>query len=816
MRLKSADGEPAAKDRKPVVRVSVRNLVEFILRSGDIDSRSRKGKDLEAAQAGSRIHRKIQKSRKGDYTAEYRLAKDTDCGDFVIRIEGRADGIIGGDLPSVEEIKGTCLDVSMLEEPEPVHLAQARCYAAIYAEENGCAEIGVRMTYVNFDSEEVRLFEYEYGAGELAAWYADVVGAYRRWAQWQISHVESRNRSMEDLPFPFPYREGQRKLTQAVYLSIRDKHDLFLMAPTGVGKTMSCVYPAVRAVGEGHGDRVFYLTAKNETLAAGREAFSILMDRGLDFRTVLITSKEKICPMREPSCNPEDCPYAKGHFDRINDAVFDALQAHRFFDRDVIRAVSEERKVCPFELTLDISSFADAVLGDYNYAFDPNVRLQRFFGAGSGGDGILLVDEAHNLVERGRSMYSAALVKEHVLAAKRTAGKLFPQLKKALDRVNRLLLSLKHSCEEAPTFESPGGPVRVMDRGELPPVLSAVLRLQGELQAFFESCGDGKLKDSLLDFHFEVMDFISASEYLDENYEVCCGDDEEGNFALKLFCVNPAARLTSCVERGRCAILFSATLLPISYYRNLLTTREDARAIYAESPFDGRKRVILAGGDVSTRYSRRGPEMYRRIALYISEIAGSRQGNYMVFFPSYRMLNDVLRIYRKEFDRDGVNWVAQTPGMQEDDREIFLENFYDDPADTLIGFCVMGGMFAEGIDLTGTKLIGAVVVGAGIPQVSGEREILKRHFDSLGESGFDCAYRFPGMNRVLQAAGRVIRTATDIGVIALLDERFLSAGYRALFPREWREVLTVTADDVRKKTEAFWREADRTGTDLRG
>ena len=787
-----------------VIRISVRNLVEFILRSGDLDTRTRRGSDLEAALAGGRIHRKLQGKEKSGYEKEKKLSRDTAFGEFVIRVEGRADGVMEGDPPCIDEIKGMYLDVNLLEEPFAVHLAQAKCYAAIYAKDMELQKIGVRMSYVNLDNEEIKYFHFEYGASEIEEWYNGVVLAYEKWARWQYNHRVERDRSMQNLPFPFEYRRGQQKLTHAVYKTVKDAQDLFLMAPTGVGKTMSCVYPSVRALGEGYGDRIFYLTARNETLSAGREAFSILIGNGLDIRAVLITSKEKICPLSEPSCNPDDCPYARGHFDRINDAVYELLCSRKFIDRDTVLRQAEAKTVCPFELTLDLASWCDAVLGDYNYVFDPNVKLKRFFAAGTKGDGIFLIDEAHNLVERGRSMYSASLVKEHILSAKRAAGKGNPRLTKALDKANRLMLAEKHLCDGEPDFAVTGKPVRIIEKpADLQPLIYAALGILEELQNLFQESGDAALKEKLLDFYFEVRDFEETAEYLDENYTVYSGYDEEDHFMVRLFCVNPSGRLMAAREAGRCMILFSATLLPISYYKRLIGNNSEAAAIYAESPFDETKRLILAGNDVSTRYTERSDAMYKRIAGYIARIASCRKGNYMVFFPSYRMMKDVFRIYKKEYDRDGVNWVLQTPGMQEEDREIFLENFYDEPRETLIGFCVMGGMFSEGIDLKGTRLIGAVIVGAGIPQVSAEREILKRSFDRDG-SGFDYAYRYPGMNKVQQAAGRVIRTAEDTGVIVLLDERFNTSPYRRLFPREWSNVKICSAENAADLITEFW------------
>ena len=867
--------------QKPVSRISVRTLVEFLLRSGDLDSRAQRGMDVEAALAGGRIHRKLQKAEKGDYAAEVMLSRDTEFEDLVIRVEGRADGIIGyrglqeagktaeitdkqadqsagitaeqtdqsagitaeqadqspeiaaeqadqaqeiadeqTDRSSVivDEIKGMYLDVAALEEPFPVHLAQAKCYAAICADRYGLGEIGVRMTYVNLETEELHYFHSMYTGVEIEEWYRKLVQDWYRWAKWQMDHIRLRNESMKHMDFPFPYRAGQQKLTAAVYHAIKEAKELFLMAPTGVGKTMSCVFPAVRAIGEEHGDRIFYLTAKNETLSVGTEAFSILLDKGLDFRTIRITSKEKICPLNEPSCNPDDCMFAKGHFDRINEAVFDLIRKREIFDRSSIMKMAVERRVCPFELTLDTASWCDAILCDYNYVFDPDAQLKRFFAEGTKGGYIFLIDEAHNLVERGRDMYSAVLVKEHVLGARRILkdgpkeaakeegfgkadGGDAKAVVRALDRVNRIMLELKHRTEDSPSGASLGKPYLLIGFAEADELLKACALLYGRLQAYYEESKKTAVKEALLDFYFEIRSFVSVSETLDESYVIYAEEDEEGHFAIKLFCVNPAGRLSAQMAKGRMAVLFSATLLPVDYYRRLLTTKEDPYAVYAPSPFEEDHRLLLLASDISTRYADRGEDMYRRIARYIQEMARARTGNYLVFFPSYRMLKDVFEVYRREFDVPEVNWVLQSSRMQEDDREIFLENFYEDPEHSLVGFCVMGGMFSEGIDLTGTKLIGAAIVGAGIPQVSNEREILKDYYD---RDGFDYAYRFPGINKVEQAAGRVIRTAEDLGVILLLDERLLASSYTRLFPREWRRREVCTVESVGMKIREFW------------
>ena len=606
---------------------------------------------------------------------------------------------------------------------------------------------------------------------------------------------------MGPLTFPFEYRTGQKNLVSSVYRTILGKQELFLMAPTGVGKTLSVVYPSIRAVGQGYADMIFYLTAKNQTLTVGAEAFRILADRGLIMKTIMLTSKEKICPMNEPSCNPDDCPYARGHFDRVNDAVFDLLEKKDYFDRDVIWAQAKEWNVCPFEMSLDVASWCDAVLCDYNYAFDPKAHLRRFFGEGKKGDYIFLVDEAHNLVDRAREMYSAGIVKEDVLAAKKVVKNVSRSAARALERLNKELLAVK---KELLLVDGRNPYLILTDSTVRGRIQNEALRAFGELQILFREQKDASIREELLDFYFEISDFVSTFEGMDDDYVVYADFNEEEHLCVNLFCVNPARNLQSMIDRGRSAVFFSATLLPVDYYKKLFTTREETYAVYARSPFASEQKVVIVGSDVSTRYRSRGASMYRKIARYIHDTAMARRGNYMAFFPSYKFMTDVLSIYRTEFDEADINWVAQSRYMNEMDREIFLENFYEDPEMTMVGFCVMGGVFAEGIDLVGSRLIGAIVVGCGLPQVGTRTELLRTYYEEKTGDGFNYAYLYPGMNKVLQSAGRVIRTDQDRGVIVLLDDRFLTADCLRMFPREWTEYVPCKVDQVRAVLDRFW------------
>ena len=783
---------------KPKVRISVRNLVEFILRSGDLDNSRGSSGDKEAMLKGGRLHRKIQRSMKGNYQAEVSLKRESEYEDVIIQVEGRADGIFTEDGEFwIDEIKGTYGNLQAMEVPVPVHRAQAMCYGWIYGEKEGLSQIGIQMTYSHLDTEDTRRFREIFSMEELKNWYQKLLDDYHKWISCSLSWKKERNASMKDLQFPFPYREGQREIVSGVYHTVSSKKTLFVQAPTGVGKTMSAIFPSVRAIGEGKGETLFYLTAKTITGTVAWEAFHTLRENGLKFKVTAITAKEKLCFLDSPECTPEKCPYAKGHFDRVNDAIYELWTTEEVYSREVIRAHAEKWQVCPFEMCLDLSVWVDGVICDYNYAFDPNVHLKRFFGENISGDYIFLIDEAHNLVERGREMYSAEISRQTLFTLRKKIRKHFPKLARALDKASRQMLELEEDLKASQN------PYQVLSNPGVLPV--TFLTISGELEEILEEKNlEEELRKEILEFYFVVRDFLNVSELVDENYMVYTECFGENDFRLRLFCVNPAANLSEYLKKGRSAVFFSATLFPMLYYRELLTTETDAYGIYVQSPFSAKNRRILIGSDVSSRYTRRNHTEYRKIAEYISRCVWQRQGNYMVFFPSYRLMEDVYQVYEEEFSVDWVRCIRQNSYMTEREREEFLEEFQSREG-TLVGFCVLGGIFSEGVDLTGESLIGAIIVGTGLPQIGSEREILKEYYDRKKQSGFDYAYRYPGMNKVLQAAGRVIRTKEDRGVILLLDDRFLGRDYGEIFPREWKDRSSCRLNTVEEAVSRFWR-----------
>ena len=775
-----------------IIRISVRSLVEFILREGDIDNRVSGSMEKDAMLLGGKIHRKIQSRMGTNYTAEVPLKIQMPCDGFVLQIEGRADGVLKDDgKVLIDEIKGILRSLEHLEAPVPVHLAQAKCYAYIYAVQNSLKCIDVQMTYCQMETEEIRRFCQEFEFQELQTWFQDLVTQYEKWAKFEIEWRNVRNDSIRQIEFPFPYREGQRDLVASVYRTILRKKKLFIQAPTGVGKTMATVFPAVRAVGEGLGEKIFYLTAKTITRTVAEQAFSLLKEKGLLYKTITLTAKEKVCFCEEAECNPDACPYAKGHFDRVNDAVFDLITHSGDWSREVLEEQAKKHMVCPFEMSLDVSNWADAVICDYNYAFDPQAHLKRFFSESGKGEYLFLIDEAHNLVERGREMYSASLYKEDLLEVRKLVKAEDPKLAKRLSECNQQFLELKRECEHYQILKS------------VSHIALKLMNVLSKLEDYLEECKDAEKKKRVLDFYFAVRSFLNIHDIMDENYVIFSEMMEDGRFQIKLFCVNPAVNLQNYLEQGNSTIFFSATLLPVHYYKKLLSVEKDDYAVYAHSSFPQENKFLFIGTDVSTRYTRRGESTYQRFARYIAVMAEQKKGNYMAFFPSYRFLEEVHTCFLECVDHE-VDSICQVSYMDEEQREEFLEEFEREREKSLVAFCVMGGIFSEGIDLTEDKLIGAVIAGTGLPQVCTEREILKQYFNAADMDGFDYAYLYPGMNKVLQSAGRVIRTESDRGVILLLDDRFRAMRYREVFPREWQQYQLGSVKNLEQEIRTFW------------
>lgn len=793
------------------VRLSVREFVEFLGRAGDIDLRVASGlTDVKRMQLGSKIHRKLQKEAGGLYTPEVplKLERKSSCEltgreiPYTLCIEGRADGIIEDDDGlMIDEIKTVERDVSDIKEPVAVHLAQAKVYAAIVAQEDDLEKIRVQMRYVQTQTLHIKRFETAYTKEELETWLHEQLDAFKRWGDFAIQERSLRQASIAGLPFPYPYRPGQRDLIVLVYRSIEAKKRLFIQAPTGTGKTLATLYPAVQAIGQGQAQRVLYLTAKTITRTVAEQAFELMRKNGLHFRTVTITAKEKLCPQEEVNCDPEHCPRAKGHFDRVNDCLFALLSRFKNIDRSALLQMAEEYKVCPYELAMDAADWADGIIGDYNYGFDPEASLTRFFAEGAGSS-IMLVDEAHNLVDRARTMYSAKISKEAVLSARRALKKISGSkiVIDALFEVNNWLLLAGKRLEDEPN---------VLTKDEALDFSEWLLDLDGALLSFLTKHRQFSGRDEVLLFFFGVHHFCGVSSGFDHGY-LWYLSKEGKDVIFHAFCVDPSSQLKKRMEVARSVILFSATLLPVRYFKEMLTGEVNDTAVYAKSIFPSRNKQVFVASDVSSLYKERSQDMYKRIAEYIVRTVRAKRGHYIAYFPSYAFLAAVREQIKEEH---GTQILVQERDMDEEHREAFLHAFREQDHKSLLGLCVMGGAFAEGIDLKHDGLIGVLVVGTGLPQLSRENDLLRTFFDEQGKDGFAYAYTYPGMNNCLQAAGRVIRTEEDRGVIVLLDRRFLTARYRALYPREWDSVRTVRSADFDEDLHDFWETAEKEQAD---
>ena len=803
------------------VHLSVRSLVEFLYRSGDLDNRSRTNPEL-AMREGNRIHRLLQKKGGAGYRAEVPLKWKYQTGRYDIFLEGRADGVMEEYVPEetqrmqeelplfseeygivdlqepltyIDEIKSTYRKLSRIKEPSREHLAQAKCYAYMVAMEEDLTQIGIRVTYYNIKDQDIIYFHQVYHREELASWFETTMEECQKWIDYSYDRKLAKTPSIQQLSFPYAYREGQKELASYVYQTIYHGKKLFLEAPTGVGKTLSTVFPAVKAVGQGLSEKIFYLTAKTITRTVAEETFGLLREKGLIFKDIVITAKEKTCRNEICDCNPGACPFAKGHFDRVNECLYALITKEERFSREVIERYAMDYQVCPYELSLDVSLFADGVICDYNYVFDPHVYLRRYFSGDHAGKYIFLIDEAHNLLDRGREMYSASLIKEQVLELKRLIKEQDKDIVKCLEKLNKAMLALKKKSDGLTIFE---------DAEE---VYLAAEEVKSQFDTYINNHNDGRVADEVMDFYFEITHFIDIYEEIDDKYVIYGYLKENGEYLLKLLNVDPSSNLQKRMEQARSTTLFSATLLPIQYYKELLGGEKTDYEVYAHSVFPTQSRGLFVARDVTSKYTRRGQQEYERIAEYLHAMVWSKKGNYLAFFPSYVFMEEVYSTYISMYAGEEVEYLLQQENMTEVDREEFLEAFRQDSGkseSSLLGFCVLGGIFSEGIDLKHDSLIGAAIVGTGLPQVGQERELLKEYFDKQGQ-GFDYAYRFPGMNKVLQAAGRVIRTAEDIGVVLLLDERFLQSTYRALYPREWDHLQVVDKSSVAEKLSEFWQ-----------
>lgn len=780
-----------------IIRISVRELVEFGFSSGDLDSRF---VGMGKALLGARLHQKLQGLRKSEaaegeaYHKEVAISRTVEFAGLTFVVTGRIDGISESARGiTLEEIKTTsCPLEHITEDTYPVHWAQAQCYAFMYSEEYGKKISNIQLTYYNTESEEQKVFLKAVEAEELERYFTGLLDKYCGWAYEMYEWSGLRNDTITTLDFPYAeYRKNQRKLAVAVYKTIAEGKRIFIQAPTGTGKTISALFPAVKALGEGNADKIFYLTAKTITRQVALDAIRRMQGKGLRLKTIVLTAKDKICFKEETNCNPEYCEYARGYFDKVNEALKKLFTQEDIITREVLERHARENQLCPFELSLDTASWADCIICDYNYVFDPRASLKRFF-LEKENDYVLLVDEAHNLVDRAREMFSAELHKKPFLDIKRSMKSMAPSAAKSAADINSLLLALKKKY---------AGKNCCIDPLDLKGLNRALREFTGHGEAWLGSNHGKAGHNELLELYFEAVAFMRIYELFDERY-TCYIELSGSDVKLKLFCLDPSKLLGEVTGRVKASVLYSATLTPIQYFKDILGGNEKDYNMRLPSPFEASNLSLTIAQDVSTKYKNREKSL-AAVAGYIKSVLEARKGNYFVFFPSYKYMNEVYSIFAEQYP--GFRIKLQQPAMGEEDKESFLESFQQAAEDGFAAFAVMGGVFSEGIDLAGDRLIGAVIVGVGLPQVCFERDIIMDFFNAKNSMGFEYAYMFPGMNKVLQAAGRVIRNESDRGVVLLVDERFAGSRYVDMFPEEWMHNNKVRSpQELERLLGQFW------------
>ena len=779
-------------------KIPIRRLIEFILRRGSIDARKSSN---HTALEGARIHRKLQKEAGKAYQKEIKLSKEVELNGKAYFVEGRMDGLFSEEDGSVviDEIKTSeAAYEDLYEEQLAMYWHQAKCYGAIYTQEHELDEIVLQLTYYQTTTEEVTKVRKQFTRDELTTFFDELMAEYERWLIFSVNWRALRNESLKELTFPYDqYRKGQRELAVSVYKTILSEQRRFVDAPTGTGNTISTLFPSLKAMGEEKVEKLFYLTAKTITRQVAEDAVEGMSRKQLKLKSITITAKDKICFLTERNCTPEHCPFANGYYDRLNEGLWDLLHSEDQFTREVIEAYAQKHQLCPYELSLDVSLWCDLVICDYNYVFDPVVYLRRFFDEGVKKDYAFLIDEAHNLVNRSREMYSAEVSNIQLLLLKKKIGKRSPLIR-AINKVIDEFERLDEVCiSENKEFISQASPLEELNK--------RIFRLTEKIGEWLPQNQELPELNAFLEIYFGLLNYLKISEFYDDHY---CTYVQKKNHSVvvKQFCLDPSFVLEQKLSMAKASVLFSASFTPLDYYRDILGGGEEALTYRIPSPFPQENQLLLVANDARTTYRERQNGL-ASLVQSLSAMVRQKTGNYLFFFPSYAYLDMVYEAFKAENPQ--VRTLIQQTEMAEKEREQFLAQFIADPQETLVGFCVLGGVFSEGIDLKGERLIGSAIISVGLPQINEEQELIKSYYDEQ-HLGFQYAYQIPGMNKVLQAAGRVIRDAADRGVVLLLDQRFASPAYRRLTPPHWNRARnTYNLSQLEKEMQQFWQQADQ-------
>ena len=768
--------------------LSVHQLVDFLLRTGDIDNRIYNSATM---QEGTLIHAMYQ-SRQGDnYVSEYNLIETFDVFDFKVTLEGRADGIIDkGNTAIIDEIKSTIVDLNeYYHEQRQWHLGQAKCYALMYAHAKHYDSISIRLTYIHQVDKSTLVKTFDYLTSELEKEIQYLLKEYVEFFTVLFNRKIKRNETAGNIKFPYgKFREGQKELAKYSFGIAQNGGILFAEAPTGIGKTVSTLFPCVKAFANTENEKIFYLTAKNSGKDMAFNTANLLIEKGLEASAIEILAKDKVCFCPGKACNPDECPYAKGYYTKIRKVLVDSIKNRKTFTTEDITDIATHNAICPFELSLDLSLYMDIIICDYNYFFDPIVYLKRFFDTDAS-NMVVLVDEAHNLVERGRDMYSASISSFRFEQVKRSLRHFdYKSYKKAQTKMSKFFSNYK----DYPIGDTA---IEFFDSGEI-----------AAMNNYLVACANVNknhhdvVTEEFTDFYLELNKFIKLLDYYDETFALYVSKKDEDDIKINLFCIDPSKHLRSTLNQVKGKVIFSATLSPANYYLDVIGGDKTHPLLNLPSPFNKKHMKVLVAPKISVRYKNR-QDTATKVADYIKEFVSHKIGNYFIYVPSYEYLQMLVPLLQSE----DYELLVQEKDMSEIEKEMFLSCFIDKPKKTMLGVAVLGGAFSEGIDLVGERIIGVAIVGVGIPQICFERDIIRNYFDKTEKKGYEYAYISPGINKVMQALGRVIRSETDRGVALLIDDRYLTKPYQVIFKNMYSNYEVVTSkEDIKEQVENFW------------
>ena len=770
-----------------VLTLSVHQLVDFLLRTGDIDNRIYNSATMSE---GTLIHAMYQSRQGGNYVSEYNLFEQFKVNDFRVVLEGRADGIIDlGSTAIIDEIKSTIVPLEeYYESQKEWHLGQAKCYALMYAHQQHYDAISIRLTYIHQVDKSQLIKTFDYLTSELEKEVTKLLEDYIEFFRIVFDRKVNRNESAKNIKFPFGnFREGQKELAKYCYGIAQNGGILFAEAPTGIGKTVSTLFPCVKSFANTDNEKIFYLTAKNSGKEMAFKTANLLIDNGLEASAIEILAKDKVCFCPGKACNPDECPFAKGYYTKIREIVKDTIKNSKSISTQDIIEIAQHHAVCPFELSLDLSLYMDIIICDYNYFFDPIVYLKRFFDSDAS-NMIVLVDEAHNLVERSRDMYSASFDSFRFKQVKRSLRHFeYKKYKKAQTRMTKFF----NKFDDFPLGNSP---IEMFNSTCL-----------NAMKDYLVACADvnknhhNVVTDEFTEFYLDLNKFVKLLDFFDETFQLYITKKED-DVKVQLFCIDPSEHLKRTMDQVKGKIFFSATLSPAEYYMDVIGRAKKNALLTLSSPFDKDNMKVLVAPKISVRYKNR-QDTLTKVADYIKEFVSHKVGNYFVYVPSYEYLEMLV----PHLTSGNFELLVQEKDMSEPEKEQFLSCFVDRPEKTMLGVAVLGGAFSEGIDLVGERVIGVVVVGVGIPQICFERDLIRDYFEKQAHKGYEYAYASPGINKVMQALGRVIRSETDRGVALLVDDRYLTNQYNDIFKGIYADYEVVTSiEDINEQVENFW------------